>query len=179
LIPNLVASAMIGTGVPKYSRGVAEGLVRWIPKIRVNTIDTGTVGAGTNVPLPLIVPTPLLYAALVTGHIAEGLRGVFMPILANGLANGLTVAFFQMLIRTNHPSVGVGGGVARFSAPPARSDMVAGFNAVGLNGPASSRGARAIARGLDTVFSALVLPLVIVGPAAPAPSAGSGFGQII
>jgi hypothetical protein len=179
LIPNLLSVAMIGTGLPKYARGVAAGLQQWIPKIRINTVDTGTLGAGKSVPLPLIVPQPILYANLIAGMIAQKQVGVLMPPLALGLANGLVLCFAQTLINTTNPSVGVGAGVAKFSAPPAAQSMILGFQQAGMVGDQATKKAKAIATGLDRTFAILVMPFAIVGPPSPAPSAGSGFGGLL
>lgn len=179
LIPNLVSVAMIGVGLPKYARGVALGLQQWVPKIRVNTVDTGTLGAGKNVPLPLVVPQPVLYLNLIAGMTAQKQAGVLMPVFAAGLANGLVLCFAQTLLSTTHPSVGAGGGVAKFSAPPATKSMISGFQQAGMTGDQATKKAKAIAFALDATFAILVMPVAIVGPPSPAPSAGSGFGSLI
>lgn len=179
LIPNLISAAMIGTGLPKYARGVALGLQQWIPRIRINTVDTGTLGAGKSTPLPIIVPQPLLYANLIAGMVAQKQVGVLMPVFAAGLANGLVLCFAQNLINTTHPSVGAGVGVAKFSAPPAAKSMISGFQQAGMTGDQATKKAKAVAMGLDLTFAILVLPVVIVGPPSLAPSAGTGFGGLI
>jgi hypothetical protein len=179
LIPNLVSVAMIGTGLPKYARGVALGLQQWVPKIRVNTIDTGTAGAGKSVPIPLIVPQPILYGNLIAGMVAQKQVGVLMPSFVLGLANGLVLCFTQTLMNTTHPSVGVGGGVAKFSAPPAAQSMISGFQQAGMVGDQATKKAKALAMGLDLTFAILVMPIAIVGPPSIVPSAGTGFGGLL
>jgi len=179
VVPNLAAVSFIGTDVPKYANAVAQGLVKWIPLIKVSTVDGGTAGAGTNVPLPLSIPTPVIYANLLAGMAAQGFKGPFMPLFCSGLANGLTAAFFQMLVKTNHPVVGVGSGIARFTAPPAALSIISGFAAAGLNGPSTAQAARALATGLDRTFASLVLPVVIVGTPSPTGASGVGFGGIL
>lgn len=178
LIPNLIACGMIGTGVSKYARGVAMGLVRWVPQIKVSTVDTGSAGTGRNVPQPLTVPTPILYGNLVASMTSQGLAGPFMPLFVTGLSNGLTVAFAQMLVSTNHSSVGTGAGVATFKAPPAVKSITEGFTAAGLNGKATARKARALGVALDRTLASLVIPIAIVGSASSSPSTGVGSGQI-
>lgn len=178
LIPNLISVAMIGTGLPKYARGVALGLQQWIPKIRVNTVDVGTAGAGKSAPVPLIVPQPILYANIIGGMVSQKQAGVLMPALALGLANGLVLCFGQTVINTTHPSVGAGGGVAKFFAPPAAQSMISGFQQAGMTGDQATKKAKALATGLDLTFAILVMPVAIVGPPSPSPSAGSGFGGL-
>jgi hypothetical protein len=179
LIPNLVSTGMIGTGLPKYARGVALGLQQWVPQVKITTIDTGTAGAGKNVPLPIIVPQPILYTNLIAGMVSQKLTGVFMPSFIAGLANGLVLCFTQTLISTTHPSVGVGGGVAKFSAVPAAQSMISGFAQAGMVGDQAVKKAKALATGLDRTFAILIMPVVIAGPPSPFPSAGSGFGSLI
>ncbi len=179
LIPNIVATGMIGTGIPKYARGVALGLQQWLPKVRVATVDTGTAGAGKNVPLPILVPQPLLYGNLLAGMISQKQVGVFMPPFIAGLANGLVLCFGQVLISTTHPSVGIGGGIAKFTAIPAAQSMISGFAQAGMVGDQAVKKARAVATGLDRTFAILVMPVAIVGSPSPFPSAGSGFGNLV
>jgi len=179
LIPNLLSVTMIGTGIPKYARGVALGLQQWVPQVRVTTVDTGTAGVGKNVPLPVVVPQPVLYANLLAGMLAQKQAGVFMPPFIAGLTNGLVLCFAQVVISTTNPSVGVGGGIAKFSAPPAAQSMISGFLQAGMVGDQAIKKAKAVATGLDRTFAILVLPIVIVGPPSLSPSAGSGFGSLI
>lgn len=179
LVPSLVSCAFIGTDVPKYANAVAQGLVRWIPLVKVTTTDVGSAGVGSNVPFPLIVITPVLYANLLSGMLGQGLKGPLMPLFVSGLSTGLTTAFFQMLIKTTHPSVGVGAGVARMNAPPAFPSISAGFASAGMKGPSSIKAAKALATGLDRTFASLIMPVAIVGSPSPVGSAGVGFGSII
>lgn len=179
LTANMTAAGMLGTDVSKIATGIATGLTQWIPQIIVQTIDTGTLGAGKGTPTPLLVPQPALYAALLAGDAAFGFIGILNPAFTLGVANGLSQAFLAMLTNTAHPSVGVGAGVARFIAPPAGPAMTAGFTAVGLKGMDMPKKANAIGQGLDTVFASLVLPVTIAGSASPSPSSGTGVGNII
>lgn len=179
LSTNLIATGMIGTGMPKYASGVVGGIVRWVPTIQVQSQDVGSGGSGTNVPLPVLVPQPLLLANLTAGMISMGLFGPLAPLLILGLANGLSLIFAQGLIKTNHIGVGTGAGVAKFRAPPAFPAMQAGFASAGMVGQAAGKKAQAIAIGLDRTFGALFLPVAIVGSASPSAATGRGFGKII
>lgn len=179
IVTNLNAVSLIGTDVPKYANGVAQGLILWVPLIQVVTVDVGTAGTGTNVPLPVSVVTPTLYANLFTGATGQGFTGIYLPVFLNGLANGLTAAFFQMLVETVHPIVGTGTGVATFVAPPASTSMITGFASAGLIGPQAVQAAVALAIGLDLTFASLSLPIVIVGTATPTGASGVGTGKIV
>lgn len=179
LIPNLVSTGMIGTDGPKYARGVAVGLSIWVSLVKVTTIDAGSAGSGTNVPLPILIPSPVLYANLLQGRASHDLVGIFMPTFMLGLANGLSTSFLQMLVKTTHVGVGTGSGVAKFSAPPAFTSIIQGFSAAGMSGPAVSKKAAALGQALDTTIASLVLPVVVVGSASPVAATGTGFGGII
>lgn len=179
LVANLAATAMIGVGVPKYATGVINGLTLWVPQIVVNTVDVGSAGAGTNVPLPTLVATPILLANLSIGMASQGLIGPLSPPFLLGLANGLTAVFLQTLVVTQHAGVGTGAGVARFTAPPAFPSIIAGFAMAGIAGVATARKAQALAQGLDQTFASLFLPVAIVGSASPIATSGVGFGKII
>lgn len=179
LTPPLLASGMIGPGLPKYSLGVATGVSNWLRSITVSTIDTGTAGAGKGVPTPLIVPQPLLYTNILLGMGAFGILGLMAPVFAVGLSTGLSAAFLQALTNTAHPSVGTGAGVATFRAPPAYPVLELGFKIAGLVGDGPTKKALALGKALDTTFASLVLPVAIAGPPSPSPSAGSGTGNLI
>ena len=179
IVPSLFSAAIVGQDVPKYASGVASGLVQWVPLVKVSTTDTGSAGVGSNVPLPVTVVQPVLYANLITGMTSQGLVGPFMPLFCLGLANGLVASFAQMLVKTTHPSVGTGGGVARFNAPPAALSVIRGFTSVGMIGPSAVQKATALGIALDRTFASLVLPVVIVGSASPVGAAGVGFGNIV
>jgi hypothetical protein len=179
LVPNLVATSLIGTGVPTYANAVAQGLVTWIPQVTVQTQDVGTGGSGKNVPLPLLVPQPLLIVNITSGMSSQELLGVMAPLLILGLSNGLALAFLQMLVNTTHVGVGTGAGVATFRAPPATPSMIRGFKSAGMKGPATERKAAALGQALDQTFASLLLPVVIVGSVTPSAATGRGSGKII
>jgi hypothetical protein len=176
---NLLGAALIGVEIPRLASGVATGLVYWAPQIVVSTIDTGTAGAGVNVPLPWLIPQPLLFGLLSANVPPAGFVGLFVPSMVAGLSNGLSVSFLQMLISTTHPTVGTGTGIAKFTAPPAAISMLAGFASVGLVGEAAPRLATAIGVSLDASIANLVIPVVIVGPPSPSPASGTGIGKLI
>lgn len=179
LTTNLISTGMIGTDVPKYSSGVIAGLTQWVPTIQVQSFDVGTAGVGTNAPLPVLIPSPLLLANLTAGMASMGLIGPLSPLFILGLANGLVSVFLQTLVKTNHFGVGTGAGVATFRAPPAFGPIRSGFTSVGMSGEATTKAAQALAIGLDRTFASLFLPVAIVGPPSPAPGSGRGFGNII
>jgi len=179
LTTNLFATALIGTDTPRLASGVATGLVSWVPQVTVSTVDAGSAGAGTGVPVPWVVPQPILLGLLTANIPPAGFVGLFTPSLIIGLANGLALSFLQMLISTTHFSVGTGSGVASFKAPPAATSMVAGFASAGLVGDAAPRLATAIGISLDSAIASLVIPIVIVGSASPSAATGVGTGKII
>jgi len=179
LIPPLLASAMIGPGMPKLALGIATGLAIWVPKIKITTVDAGTAGVGEGAPVPILVPQQLLYANILLGMRFQKILGPLAPVYAVGLSTGLSLAFLQMLTSTQHPTVGTGAAVAKFGAPPAALDLRKGFSVVGLVGDGVNKKSKALGQALDRTFSSLVLPVPIVGPPSPSPSSGSGFGSII
>ena len=179
LTSNLFAAALIGTDTPRLASGIANGVVFWVPTIQVTTVDAGSAGVGTGVPLPWLVPQPLLLALLTANIPPAGFTGLFAPSLIIGLANGLATAFLSMLVSTTHPTVGTGAAVAKFASPPAAGPMNAGFKAAGLVGDAAPRLATAIGLALDSTIASLVIPMVVVGSASPSPSTGTGTGKII
>lgn len=179
LTANLASVGLIGTDMPRLASGVALGLTYWVPQVTVSTIDTGSAGVGSGVPIPWVVPQPVLFGLLGSNIPSVGILGMFTPSLVLGLANGLSLSFLQMLVSTTHPTVGAGSGVAKFMAPPSTSSILAGFSSAGLIGEAAPRLALAIGNSLDAAIASLVIALAIVGPASSAPSTGTGTGKII
>jgi hypothetical protein len=179
LIPNLLATLVIGKDMPRFAQGVANGVSSWVRKIKVQTTDAGTAGAGKGT-LPIILAPPVLILNITRGMAQMKLLGPFAPPFIAGLSNGLSLSFAQMLASTTHPSVGVGAGVPRYVTPPATLDLVRGFKQAGLKGgDQTEKFCRALAIGLETSFKTLVIPIPIAGPPSPSPSSGAGSGSII
>jgi hypothetical protein len=179
IVPNLISATCIGEKTPQLATGIANGLQQWIPSLVVQTIDSGSLGVGSGGPMPLVVPQPALYGALLTGAASAGVLGFMAPVMFLGIANGLVFSFAQMLIKTTHPGIGAGTGAARFVGGSATPAMIAGFKAAGMKGQATEQIATAIGTGLDITFQALAIPVPIVGSASPAGGSGVGVGQII
>jgi hypothetical protein len=169
---------MLGLGTPNFALGVSIGTSKWLLSLTVTTIDSGSLGVGSG-QLPLIVPQPLLLANIAAAFAATGNVGIMMPLKALGLATGLSTAFLQAIIKTTHPGIGSGVGVARFSPVPAAPMIIAGLAEVGMVGQGVTTIATAIGMGLNQTFATLMIPIPIVGSASPAAGAGTGFGKVI
>jgi len=178
LTTNLVATGMLGLGVPKYAMGIANGVALWLPQIIVSTIDAGSLGVGTGI-LPFVIPQPLLLAVLTESFISTGLFGVMAPLKILGLANGLAATLPTAFIKTQHPSVGTGTAVASFTSPPPMPAIQAGFAQAGLVGSSIPKVALAIGLGLQRALVAFKAPVPIIGSASPAGSGGIGTGKIV
>lgn len=181
LVPNLISTGNIGTGVSKLALGVSIGVCQYLTvQSKVTTVDAGTLGAGTSI-IPLIVPFPLLNGALLSSFASAGLFGVMAPPFLAGLATGLTTGWLALaLLQTNHPTVGVGAGVARIVGPTAVPAMISGFAAMEMVGNGPAKTATAIGRALDTTFASFVqLGIPIVGSPSIVGSSGVGFGTVI
>lgn len=176
---NLIGTGNIGTGVTQYATGVATGVaIHFTSKLKVTTIDAGSLGVGTSV-MPFLVAQPLIYTSLLAGFTMGGILGPMAPLVALGLANGLAIGFLSGIVQTNHPGVGTGAGVARLTGSSAVPSMIDGFRAAGMHGSGPEKKARAIGLGLDLVVASFLMPIAIVGSASPAGGAGTGFGSII
>lgn len=179
LVPNLTSVAIIGIGVPKFTRGFGVGLTTWTQTITVSTTDAGVAGAGKGTPMPILLPYPTLVVNLMRGFQAYGLVGLMEPIFVTGLATGLAQLYLQVFTSTVHPGVGSGAGVARFNPPPAATPFIQGFQSVQMTGEGAVKIARALAQGMEATFRSLVLPQPIVGPSGPSPGSGVGTGKLI
>lgn len=178
LLPNLISVAMLGVGTPKLAQGLGIGLTSWTPKIAIQTVDTGTSGAGKGVPVPILIVSPVLQLNLIRGFVSQGIMGFMAPALITGLTNGLVQTYLTALTNTFHAGVGVGAGVATFKPPPAFVDLKAGLSAVGATGDGATKFCRAVAQGLESTFKTLVLPQPIIGPPSIVPGSGKGAGNI-
>lgn len=176
---SLGSVSMTGSQVANYARGIATGLTTWVAATQVVTSDVGTAGVGKNIPSPVVVTAPVLYANLVTGFASQAMSGTSVPSLCLGLSNGLVLALAQGLINTVHPTVGVGTGVAKFVAPSAIPFMSLGLASAGMSGTAVVSMASALGMALDLTFASLVLPIAIVGPTSPYAGVGVGTGKIL
>jgi hypothetical protein len=175
---NLVATGMLGLGVPKYAQGVANGVAMWLPTIAVATTDAGSLGTGVGV-LPFALPQPLLLTSLTESFQSLGMFGVMAPLKILGLANGLAATLPSAVVQTTHPSVGTGTGLASFTSPPPMPMIQAGFAQAGLVGGTIPRVALAIGLGLQKAMIAFRVPVPIVGSASPSGSSGVGSGKIV
>jgi hypothetical protein len=178
LTPALLGTGMLGLGTPKFALGVSIGVSKWIKTVPVTTIDAGSFGVGSG-QLPLIVPQPLLLANIASSMASMDIKGVMMPLKALGLATGLAGGFALGLIKTTHPIIGLGTGMAKFGPSPAAPFIIAGLAEVGSVGPSVVKIATAIGMGLNKTFAMLTLPIPIVGSASPAGGAGVGSGTVI
>jgi hypothetical protein len=179
LFPNLTASGFLGLGVPKLSQGLGVGISSWLQKVQVSTLDVGTLGVGKGVPVPVIVAPQLLQLNLYAGFVGQNILGLMAPLFITGLANGISQIFLAALTNTTHPAVGLGSGVARFSAPPAFSDIKIGLDSVGSSGDAAVKVARAIGQALGSTLILVTQVQPIVGPPNISPGAGPGQGNLI
>jgi hypothetical protein len=179
--PQLVAMGNVGTGVSNLALGVSIGVCQFLTiASKVMTVDVGTAGVGTSI-IPMIVPTPLLQTSLVISFTSSGLIGTMAPLFLQGLATGICTGLTALaLLQTNHPTVGVGTGIARIVAPTAVPVMIQGFAAAGMSSSGPVRIATALGAALDMTFAAYVQPgIPIVGSPSIVPSAGIGLGVVL
>ena len=178
LTPALMATGMLGLSVPKFALGIGIGVSKWVKSVPVSTIDSGSLGVGSG-QLPLAVPQPLLLANITAAMASMGLIGPMAVLKALGLATGLAGAFPMGIIKTTHPGIGTGIGLAKFGTSPAAPLIIAGLAEVGMVGAGVVRIGTAIGTGINMSFAALVLPVPIVGSASPSGGAGVGYGTVI
>ena len=178
LAVNLASVLHVGPGAATLATGVSTGINTWAHTITVVTADVGLAGTGAGA-VPLLVPAPVLVAALGVGFAAQQIVGAMAPLTVLGLSNGLNLAFLQAQVVTAHPTVGVGSCVCTFKSVSAIPAMIAGFASSGMVNVGSIKMATAIGMGLDIIFAALQLPSPIVGAPGSSPAAGVGVGTIL
>ena len=175
---NLSSTGHLGMGMPKLAQAVALGVTFWSQKATVSVQGAGAAGTGLAT-IPLMVPQPLLLVNLEAGFLSFGLVGVFHPLTVLGLANGLSAGLVQGLLLATVVGVGSGAGVARVVSPPAAPSFQSAFASYNLASPGAAKLAQALGRAFDQTFAAFLIPIPIVGPAGPAPGAGTGTGKIV
>lgn len=179
IAPSLASVAVIGVDMPKFARGLAVGYSTYLQKVRIQTIDGGTAGAGKGTPMPLVVPPPIWIPFLTTGFIQNRIMGVMAPPFIIGLSNGLSLSSLQALTNTAHPGVGAGAGVPTLQLPSAFRDIQLGFKQVGFSGADNIKVCRAIAFGIERSLRTFIIPIPIVGPPSPSPGSGRGGGKFL
>lgn len=179
LTPALVSCGQLGIAVPQLALGVGTGMSVFAKASVIVSINGGTLGPGVTT-LPFLVPQPLLLASLLGSFAGSGILGVMAPLLATGLANGMSVAFLQGLV-TMVQIVGVGAGVAKVIPAGAVPAFIGGFAAAGLTGKSAVQLATAIGIAMNITFAAYVFPVPIVGAPSIVPVAGvpSVIGTIV
>jgi len=180
LAPFFAGFGLTGIGVPQLTLAVGTGVSLWTSStLVVASTDIGTAGAGFST-TPCVIPVPLLIGGLTTGFAGATLTGISVPQLVSALANGLAAAFAtQGVVTLTHAGVGSGVGTAVFAGPSSVPSMLGGFSSSGMTGLAVPQLASAIGTGLDLAFAGFTLPVVVVGPSAPASSTGVGVGKIV
>lgn len=178
LLSSLAGVGLVGISTPTLAKAIATALVSWGQSRSVSTVDVGTVGVGVGF-LPLIVPLPSFYAALLSQAKAQGMDGVFTPLFLAGLSQGTTAFLANGIIATQHPSVGVGTAIATVGGPPSPPICLQAFASLGLTGETSLRLARVLGFSLDAVIPSTPYPLPIVGSPSPTSTGGSGVGSVL
>lgn len=174
---NLASTGHIGLAMPKLAQAVALGVSLWSVKAQVSVSGAGAAGTGVAT-LPLVVPQPLLLGNIQTSFLSTGITGFFSPMTALGLATGFATALPLGIMLATVVGVGSGAGVAKVISPPAVTAFQEAFVAFGMVSPSASQLALALGLSFDKTFAVFFTPIPIVGPAGPAPGAGTGTGKI-
>jgi hypothetical protein len=177
----LVANVQIGSNVGQEATGLALGLFQYAQSgVTVGSIDAGTLGVGTGIGPSIILPEPVLLAALVASFLGHGIIGPMMPLQANAIALGISASLAVATVQTLNPSVGLGAG--KLQLVPTGSGSVifpAAFIQAGMTGPMATNLGVAIAQALDAVIASATSVIAIVGPPNIVPGAGVGIGKIV
>lgn len=178
---SLISGGLIGPSSLQMATGLANGLTTYVTTgIIVQSIDIGTLGAGTGTGLGVIVP-PVLVESMIASFIAHGIIGIFSIPMATAVATGFMESFLLGLVETVSAGVGVGVGEA-FMIPNSGVSIpafISGLSSAGMVGPNIIQLASAVAQGLDQVLPISMSTLVIAGPPNILPGAGTGTGKIL
>ncbi len=178
---SLIGSGLIGPGTLQLAEGLASGLSNYCTSgVKVQSIDTGTLGVGSGVGVGVIMPLPTILVAMQGTFIAHGLIGPFAPLKAQGISQAIVQSLLLAQISTTSPSVGVGAGVATFIPNPAfsLSSFKDGLEGAGMKGSKVPDLAAAVSEAIDIAFPMSIGIIAIAGSPSIVPSAGSGSGSL-
>jgi hypothetical protein len=180
VLGSLVSNGIIGTSAPQLASGLANGLSIYAQTgITVQSVDTGTLGAGIGTGTGIIV-SPAITASMIAAFTANGIIGSIAIPLANAVAISFTQAFATALINTVSAGVGVGSGLVVLVPNPGVSSGIffAGLTSAGLMGISKIQLATAVAAGLDQILPSCTGVVVIAGPPSISPGASVGVGKL-
>lgn len=185
MIGQFASAGMLGSSASQLASALSQGIcLNILSTAQVQTVDTGTAGAGAGVSKVIGVNPGALIPLMVGQFSSQGLLG---PYSAN-LARAISTAFCTWFLASNQTStvhsgvgLGVGQGKVIGLSPSAMGNMIRGMMAAnGLLGTYSPKIASAVGTAIAThVLSVGVVITPIVGPPSIAPSAGSGFGKVL
>jgi len=181
MLLNLVSAGMIGPSTIQLATGLANGLsVYATTAIQFQSVDAGTLGAGTGLGVGIIMP-PTIVPAMIGSFLGHGIIGPFSIPTATGIANGFQMSFALAVVQTVSAGVGLGAGFGFCIPNPGASAgiFIAAFTSAGMVGPSAAQLASACAVGLDIVLPTCVAPVVVVGPPNILPGAGTGIGKLL
>jgi len=179
---SLLSAGIVGTGSSQLCLGLTNALCTYSKSAMVvTTIDVGTLGVGKGIGAGVILPQPVLAAALAANLPANMVAGLSVPQLVLGISTGYSMALMTAIINTMHPSVGVGSGKLQIypNTAAAIGIFTSAFLAAGMTGPSVVPLATAVARSLDAVLPTAIGVVVIAGPPNIVPGAGVGSGKLV
>lgn len=186
MVGSFNSLGMIGTAVPSTANAISTGLVPYIlASAVVNTVDTGTAGAGVGTGTVTGIFPAGLSAALVGSFSSNGMLGTATPQFTQALGNSIVPFLLTAQVSTINTGVATGTGsgkVTGFEPNSMAGFLIASFAANGLTGTSLPQLANAIAQGVCLYLNAsLFASVVIVGAPVvpPVPGVGTGFGKLI
>jgi hypothetical protein len=178
---SLLANAQVGPSVGQLATGLALGLTQYMSAgVAVTSIDAGTLGVGTGIGPTIILTEGLLLPAMTASLAGHGIVGPVMPLQANAISLGISLALALAQVQTLNPLVGIGAGKLQLVPNGSGGALfAAAFKASGMMGTASANMGLAVGLGLDAVIASAIGVIAIVGPPNIVPSAGVGTGKVI
>jgi hypothetical protein len=184
LVSAMQGSNINGTNISDLCRGIAQGIVSFLPSITVTTTHTGLAGAGvgngsvTTLSKGQGIP---LYISQMQG---VNIQGVKSPDLAKGWATGIsreitTNGQIQVNIAGTGPGTGTGT-LTGMNPQTLKNLTVAGLQSQSISGVKIPDLAGAFAKATVSWFSTAVVQTVDTGSTTvpPVQSAGQGTGRI-
>jgi hypothetical protein len=178
---GMAGNSLIGSEVTQLATGLANGISIYVQSgLIVESIDAGTLGAGTGIGIGISLPEPTILAAISSFMSGEDILGQMAFPLASAIAFGISASFGIAQVSTINPTVGVGAGKLQLVPVGTGAAIFASaFAGSGLIGTSSPRLSSAVGAGLDSIVAASIGVITIVGSPSNIPSSGLGIGRIL
>lgn len=179
-LSNFAGANVKGINAAQLASALGLGLFNYAYSptgIIVNTLDTGSFGAGNGVGYAVLSPASLI-PAFTSSFAGVQISGVTVPQLITALSNAVSTIISTSVVRSSHSTVGIGVGTGSLIPSTALPYFSAALTGMGIAGITNVKIVAAFSNGLDAALPTSLVTVGITGPLSPASSTGFGLGKI-